>query len=133
MKKSILLNSDISRVVSQMGHFDTLTIGDAGLPIPDEVERIDLAIKLGIPSFLDTFDAVMSELCVQKMTIAKEASEKNKVLFNFFVSYCKKNKIQLTQVSHEEFKVLTKNSRAVIRTGECKPYANVILESGVTF
>jgi len=133
MKKSVLLNSGISRVISQMGHFDNLTIGDAGLPIPDGVERIDLAIKLGIPSFLDTFDAVMSELCVQKMIIAKEASEKNKVLFNFFVSYCKKNKIQLTQVSHEEFKVLTKNSRAVIRTGECKPYANVILESGVTF
>jgi len=133
MKKSVLLNSGISRVISQMGHFDTLTIGDAGLPVPDGVERIDLAVKLGIPPFLDTLDAVMSELCVQKMTIAKEASEKNKKLFDFFVSYCKKNKIQLAQVSHEEFKVLTKNSKAIVRTGECKPYANVILESGVTF
>ena len=133
MKKGVLLNSNISRVVSQMGHFDTLTIGDAGLPVPDGVERIDLALKMGVPSFLDAFETVMCELCAQKITIAKEASEKNKELFDFFSSYCDKNRIQLVQVSHEEFKKLTKYSKAIIRTGECKPYANVILESGVTF
>ena len=133
MKKTILLNSSISRVVSQMGHFDTLTIGDAGLPVPDGVERIDLAVKLGIPTFLDTFEVVMSELCVQKMTIAEEALKNNKELYDFFIDFCQEKEIQLVQVPHEEFKILTKKSKAIIRTGECRPYANVILESGVTF
>ena len=133
MKKTVLLNSGISRVVSLMGHFDTITIGDAGLPVPDSVERIDLALKLGVPSFRDTFEAVMSELCAQKMTIAKEASEKNKELFEFIFGHCQKTGIQLVQVPHGEFKKLTCRSKAIIRTGECKPYANVILESGVTF
>jgi D-ribose pyranase len=133
MKKSVLLNSGISRVVSLMGHFDTLTIGDAGLPVPDGVERIDLAVKLGVPSFIEVFETVMTELCAQKMTIAKEAAEKNKALFDYFTSYCAKNNIQLVCVPHEEFKALSKKSKAVVRTGECKPYANVVIESGVTF
>ena len=33
MKKGKLLNSEISSVISQMGHTDSLTIGDCGLPI----------------------------------------------------------------------------------------------------
>ncbi len=49
MKQQGILNSDISRVLSYMGHTDTICIGDCGLPIPDETERIDLAVKFGQP------------------------------------------------------------------------------------
>jgi len=53
MKKNGIINADISRVLSYMGHTDTLAVGDCGLPIPEETERIDLALKLGVPSFMD--------------------------------------------------------------------------------
>jgi D-ribose pyranase len=36
-------------------------------------------------------------------------------------------------VSHEEFKRLCGHARAMVRTGECTPYANIILRAGVTF
>ncbi|MNP74599.1 D-ribose pyranase [compost metagenome] len=36
-------------------------------------------------------------------------------------------------LSHEQFKVLTRQARAVVRTGECQPYCNVVLIAGVTF
>ena len=36
-------------------------------------------------------------------------------------------------VSHDEFKRLTQQARVMVRTGECTPYANVILVAGVTF
>ena len=42
-------------------------------------------------------------------------------------------KVKLTEVSHEEFKLLNKASKAIIRTGECTPYANILLKSGVVF
>lgn len=42
MKKSVLINSEISSIISKMGHTDMLTICDSGLPIPKNVERIDL-------------------------------------------------------------------------------------------
>ena len=133
MKKSVLLNSSISRVVSQIGHFNTLTIGDAGLPVPNGVEIIDLAIKIGIPPFLNTFEAVTSKSYVQKITMTEEALKNDKKFYNFFIGSCQGKEIQLVQVSHEEIKILTNKSKAIMRTGECKPFANVVLESGVTF
>ena len=43
------------------------------------------------------------------------------------------NKIKVVYVSHEKFKEQTKACRAVVRTGEATPYANIIFHSGVTF
>ena len=51
MKKIGCLNSELSYVISKLGHFDTLTIGDCGLPVPKGVQRIDLAVTYGVPSF----------------------------------------------------------------------------------
>ncbi|MHB1407824.1 MAG: RbsD/FucU domain-containing protein, partial [Desulfitobacteriaceae bacterium] len=40
MKKIGILNSEISRVISELGHMDKIVIADAGLPIPAHVKRI---------------------------------------------------------------------------------------------
>ena len=52
MKKTGIINADISRVLSYMGHTDRIAVGDCGLPIPEETERIDLAVRLGEPTFM---------------------------------------------------------------------------------
>ena len=41
--------------------------------------------------------------------------------------------IPIQNVSHEQFKHRTHSSKAVIRTGEFTPYANIILVAGVVF
>lgn len=41
--------------------------------------------------------------------------------------------VKITFISHEELKEELKKCKAVIRTGEQTPYANVILRSGVVF
>jgi D-ribose pyranase len=41
--------------------------------------------------------------------------------------------VQTKLISHEELKALTNKAKAVIRTGEFTPYANVVLEAGVVF
>lgn len=131
MKKSILINSDISYVVSKMGHTDSITICDSGLPIPKNVQRIDLALKKGIPSFIDTLDTVLEELKVEEVIIACEMEEMNNDLYNEIVKRFKD--IKITKVNHENFKSLTRESMAIVRTGEYAPYANIILKSGVVF
>ena len=65
MKKGKVINSDISRVIAQMGHFDKLSIGDAGMPVPFGTEKIDLAVSNGLPSFLSVLENVLEELEVQ--------------------------------------------------------------------
>ncbi|SCH91042.1 MULTISPECIES: D-ribose pyranase [unclassified Romboutsia] len=131
MRKTKLINSEVSYTISKMGHTDSLTIGDCGLPIPDGVKRIDLALKYGVPSFIETLDTVLEELCVEEIIIAEEIVQKNSYIYNEILK--RFENIKIIMVSHEEFKKITKESKAVVRTGECTPYANIILKSGVVF
>ncbi|PIY31677.1 MAG: D-ribose pyranase [Candidatus Infernicultor aquiphilus] len=129
MKKGGILNPQLNRIISEMGHGDMLIIADAGLPIPREVERIDLALKCGTPSFAEVLQAVFSELQIEEAYVAKEIKEKNPQTLNLISSIIEEVKF----ISHEELKELSKQARAIIRTGECSPYANIILISGVLF
>ena len=131
MKKTTLLNQPLSAVIAGMGHTDTLTIGDCGLPIPEGPERIDLALVKGIPTFLQTLDAVLEELCVEHVTIASEMRTQNPELYEEIQK--RFAGITVTEIGHEQFKLNSARSRAIVRTGEYKPYANIILRSGVTF
>jgi len=131
MRKGSLLNSSIVSVLSKLGHTDQITIADAGLPIPDHVDRIDIALIKDIPGFIDTVKAVKSDLVVEKVILAEEIKNENpqvlEAIKNLF------GEVEVEFVSHESFKELTENSKAVIRTGECTPYANIIIQSGVDF
>lgn len=131
MKKSKVINSDISRVISQMGHFDKLSIGDAGMPVPMTTEKIDLAVDNGIPSFMDVLNNVLEELEVQKVYLAEEIKEMNPKVLKEIENRLPNTTIEF--IPHDEMKSELNNCHAFIRTGEMSPYANILLESGVVF
>ena len=133
MKKSVLLNSEISYEIAKIGHTQTITIGDAGLPIPKGVKRIDLAVTRQIPSFLSVLDAVLAEMKVEKIVLAEEIKEKAPELKEQILNRFQPDGAAVVFVKHEQFKKLTEESNVIIRTGETTPYANIILQSGVTF
>lgn len=130
MKKTTLLNSEISKIVAECGHKDLLVIADSGLPVPENTKRIDIALSPGVPSFLETLKAVLSELGVEKAYIAKEMIDKNNELY-LEITKILQDKIII--VDHEKLKEMSKVSKAVIRTGEFTSFANIILQSGVEF
>lgn len=129
MKKGKLLNSELSSVISKMGHTDGLVVGDCGLPIDESVKRIDLALTHNVPTFLQTLEVILEELYVEEVILANEIEIYNTKL----LVELKRKFNNIKFVSHEEFKQLTKTTKAVVRTGECTPYANIILKSGVEF
>lgn len=131
MKKQGLLNAHIAAVTAQMGHFDTITIADAGLPLPPEVQRIDLVVRRGLPAFVDVLRALLDELVVQEAIIAEEMAAASPALHAELMAVL--GSIPVRTVLHEQFKQQTHASRAVVRSGECTPYANIILVSGVNF
>lgn len=135
MKRNGIVNSDISRVLSYMGHTDRICIGDCGLPIPCETERIDLSLKLGQPTFMDVLKEVASDMKIEKIILAEEIKEKNPKVLLEIQDYFSKSGIkpEVEYVSHAELKSITKECKAVIRTGEITPYANIILQSGCIF
>ena len=131
MKKNGVLNQEISQLIAGMGHMDKVTICDAGLPIPDYIWRIDLAVLPGLPGFEAVTKAVAGDLKVQQIILAEELRDKNPGLTRAIQDLFKG--AEVTFVPHEDFKRISTESRAIIRTGECTPFANVILVSGVTF
>lgn len=139
MKKGRLLNAELSYVIARLGHTDTLTVADAGLPVPAGPQRIDLALTPGTPDFLQVVNAVTQEMQVESALIAEEIQQHNPQLHSELIAVLEAlqqhqgNKIAISYTSHEKFKQQTQRSQAVIRSGECSPYANVILGAGVTF
>ncbi|MED4988894.1 D-ribose pyranase [Parageobacillus toebii] len=131
MKKRGILNKELSTLLASLGHTDTIVIADCGLPIPNESARIDLSLVKGFPPFLSVLDAILEELEVEAFTLAEEIKTENPVMYENIQQRLASVPMQF--VPHEQFKEMTKSAKAVIRTGEATPYANIILRSGVNF
>ncbi len=132
MKKGGILNPAINKLITETGHTDLVVVTDAGLPIPEEVNtRIDLALIPGTPGFLETLDAVLTELIVEKIIMAEEiktiSPQMDEEILKRFPG------IPVEYVPHVEFKQSSKQARGFIRSGEFTPYANVILVAGVAY
>ncbi|MCF3974043.1 D-ribose pyranase [Paracoccus salsus] len=127
MKRGKLLHAELSGLVAALGHGDLLVIGDAGLPVPAGVRCIDLAVTGGVPGMFDVLDAVLAEMVVERAAFAREASAD-------LAHQLRQRDIGRTEtISHNDFKAMTRDARAVVRTGEFTPYANIGLWSGVAF
>jgi D-ribose pyranase len=139
MKQTDLINSEISYLIAKLGHGDSLVIADSGLPIPDQVKRIDLALKKGVPGFMDVLATVLTEQRVEEIIIARETEVVSPLLYQEILAKLAEVervgaiKIKIVTVSHEELKKATENAKAILRTREFTPYANIILKSGVVF
>ncbi|AXJ04310.1 D-ribose pyranase [Pseudomonas fluorescens] len=134
MKKTPLLNVALSRLVASLGHGDMVVIGDAGLPVPPGVELIDLALTHGVPDFVSTLKVVLSEMEVESHALAKEIFDKQPTALSTLEELNDEGSLgRRDLLSHEQFKVLSRQARAIVRTGECQPYCNIVLVSGVTF
>lgn len=131
MKRTALLNQPLSAVIAGLGHLDSLCIADAGLPIPIETQRIDLAVSAGLPAFLDVLKVTLSEMKVERAIVAAEIVDRNPQIYASVRDLL--GGVPIDLVPHTEFKAQTRSARAVVRTGEFSPYANIILVSGVVF
>jgi D-ribose pyranase len=114
-----------------MGHFDKLSIGDAGMPVPMGTEKIDLAVDNGIPSFMQVLTNVLEELEVQRIYLAEEIKTENPKMLENIKALMPETPI--TFMPHSDMKQDLNNCHAFVRTGEMTPYSNIILESGVVF
>ena len=118
MQRHGILNSHIAKVLADLGHTDTICISDCGLPVPEGVQKIDLALDFGVPSF----EQVVSIM-----------AKHNPEAYDFLESTFPSNQYEWIETSHEAFKEATKQCKCIIRTGEASPYANIILRADCIF
>lgn len=78
-----------------------------------------------MPGVFQVLDAVLAELVVERAAIAEEAAPALAASFQ--------QRLTCEAISHEALKLESRTARAVVRTGEFTPYANVALWAGVGF
>ncbi|NEB02056.1 D-ribose pyranase [Streptomyces sp. SID13726] len=129
MKRSGILNRHLSGAIAELGHGDGVLVCDAGMPIPAGPRVVDLAFRAGVPSFAEVLDGLLDELVVEGATAAAEVRDANPAATALLDARFP----GLHLVSHEKLKELSAGARLVVRTGEARPYANVLLRCGVFF
>jgi len=129
VKKAGILNRGLSGALAELGHGDGVLVCDAGMPIPSGPRVVDLAFRAGVPSFAEVVDGLLHELVVEGATAAEEVRDANPAAARLL--YARFPDLEL--ISHEELKGRSVGARLVVRTGEARPYANVLLRCGVFF
>lgn len=127
-----IINTRLAAALASLRHKDRFVVSDAGLPVPEGVQVIDLAVDYGVPRFTQVLDVLAPILVLEDGLMAKEAKgqEPDAWVRDRFPD------LPLTYVPHEGkggFKNLEHGVKFVIRTGETTPYANVIFRCGVPF
>ncbi|GGX54007.1 D-ribose pyranase [Streptomyces fructofermentans] len=130
MKKAGILNRHLAGALAELGHGDGVLVCDAGMPIPAGPRVVDLAFRAGVPSFAEVLDGLLDELVVEGATAAAETREANPEAAALLSARFPGS---LDHVSHEELKARSAGARLIVRTGEARPYANVLLRCGVFF
>ncbi|MEU0965464.1 D-ribose pyranase [Streptomyces sp. NPDC005917] len=129
MKRAGILNRHLSGALAELGHGHGVLVCDAGMPIPKGPRVVDLAFRAGVPSFAEVLEGLLSELVVEGATAATEIREANPAAAELLAGHFP----DLALVPHERLKDLSRDTHLVVRTGEARPYANVLLRCGVFF
>ncbi|MER6109760.1 D-ribose pyranase [Streptomyces hirsutus] len=129
MRKGGILNRHLGGALAELGHTDRVLVCDAGMPIPDGPRVVDLAFRAGVPSFAEVLEGLLAELVIEGATAATEIRQANPAAADLLAGHFP----ALDLVPHERLKELTAGARLVVRTGEARPYANVLLQCGVFF
>ena len=132
MLKTGIFHPQLLRVLGEIRHKDLLVIGDAGLPIPKGVERIDLGWKQGSPGYLEVLEEIAKGLVIESATFATEALEVSPDFHKEALKLLPEG-APVSYVPHTELKEISAGAKAIILTGEFTPYTNVVLTAGCAY
>ncbi|WP_438445985.1 D-ribose pyranase [Gorillibacterium sp. sgz5001074] len=128
MKKGGILHPQLSRVLAETGHTDLIAVSDRGFPVPEGIERVDLGLVSGIPTVADVLQAIDAEFIIDTVILTHEMEEASPERYRELTEGYPH--IHFKRVPHQEFKQMCLEARAVVKTGDAVPYANIIIVSG---
>ena len=130
MKKGKILNKHLNNAIASMGHGDILIVADAGLPIPDEGKRIELAIQKDKPDILEILKLIVGDFIYERVIVAEEQKKYNPLLYENVVKCC--SRCEVETIPHSELiETMPMKAKFIVRTGAFEPWGNVILASGI--
>ena len=129
MKEVGILNQDLARIISQMGHTDEIIICDAGFLQPPGVEVIDLSLEENVPTVLDVLKVFKKYFSVETIVLSNETREVNPTRFKAITENFWQD-AEIETIPHLAFRKRAGGVRAIVRTADFTAYSNVLLISG---
>jgi D-ribose pyranase len=129
MKEIGILNRHLAAIISQQGHGDLLLVCDAGFAIPGTLEVADISLSENCPTVLEVLNELHKYFSVEKIIMSEETGAVNPTHFRN-VSAVFGPGVAVESIPHENLKKMSREVKAVIRTGDFTAYGNVILVSG---
>jgi L-fucose mutarotase len=133
---SPLLTPDLLHVLASMGHGDELVLADANFPAAAHARRLVRLPGVDAPRVLD---AVLSVLPLDDfvdqpaltMQVVGDASAVPEVVQAFDASLRRHGAAASTSIERFAFYERASRAFAIIATGECRIYGNILLKKGV--
>jgi len=124
-----IISGELASLLARFRHVNAIAIVDGPFPTYPNVETVDLAVVLGLPSIPDVLSAILPHIEVSSVTMAAEFEAK--VDAKIVGEYRKTiSHLPLNIIADEEFKVKVGQTLGIIHTGDNVPYSSVILNCG---
>ena len=130
-KTNKILNVKLASVITGLRWGEVIVIADAGLPVPKEVEVLDISLCEGKPNLEDVLPLIQESLVIDKVIVASEMEVVNKKKFDYVKSLFSEKFETMGNLEWEE-QYLPK-AKLVVLTGETTPYGNVVFVGGLDF
>lgn len=131
-----IISPELLKILMEMGHGDTIVIGDGNFPAAANAKRLVRLDGHGVPEILDAILKLMPLDTYVKTPVSlmdNGDKENRPPIWDEYKKIIEKNEGEKNIELIERFAFYTraKNAYAIIATGETAIYANVILQKGV--
>jgi D-ribose pyranase len=129
MTNSGILNPQILSLLARVRHTNALVISDRGFPFWPQIETVDISVVDDLPTVLQVLVALRGNFNAMQAFMAREFQKNNSPATR--AAFAKGLAgIPVKFEPHVQFKKRVPGAIGLIRTGDTKQYANLILISG---
>lgn len=129
MFKNPIYSGTLNAALCSLGAGDRFAVFSAHFPIPEGIEVVDLALCAGIPDFETVFMLLSEQVDIDLITRTEELAIADERIRNLLDTRSKALDISIEALAYRQFKILTKNVRFAVRTGETEVHASVVMRA----
>lgn len=130
MKRGKILNKKLNTAIADMGHGEMLIVCDAGMKIPSDAQRIDLALTEGIPEIEQVIELLVEDFCYERVIVTEDLPVYNEPLYKKIKDIC--DRCEIEAIPYDEFmNTLPQKAKYIVRTGSFSPYGDIALVSAI--
>ena len=127
MIKHSIIHAELSGALASARHKDIIVICDANMPIPDGCHVIDVSLVRGVPTLLQTLQAVLNDLVAERYEVFELMPQYNPEMYKTIKELL--SKLPGGTVSQEKLCECMCRAKAVIRTGDFGSCCTMMLYS----